>query len=264
MSNLTPKEESQSGLWPTYLHKIHQEQDTEPENAISRKFWKQYEALVEESKQKRKFTPTPSKVVHSVSISNDDVQIPDDDIFQKYWNGNTSTIRYDEYVHSQEIEDKFVIKITLAHVMAGLIVLGSIVMSMLFINVLFGSILFLSSTFVAIAILVSNSNQRSAYKHTKSIPAHTIHYAFQIHQDHLEFTQVSSLGGSKKLRLDYYKIKSLTVRNKKFYLKSLYHKSFKDRMNAKDIKENFCVPTSMPQGQKIINFLREILILNKA
>ena len=122
----------------------------------------------------------------------------------------------------------------------------------------------LLSNFTSQKLKKTNKDEQSSTK-TILTPEQTIHYTFQIKADHLIFVKVVKDQYYRQvLRLDYYQVKSLMTRRSQTHLKSLNYKSLQDLMESRRIKKLFCIPLDMKEGKKINDFLREIMLLNKA
>lgn len=251
-------------LWQTYLDNIHQEHEVEQNSPASKKFWKKYEALVQQSKPSHKNTPPKPQVKTTTSVRKSY-----NGVFLKYWNGISSTITYEQEIASKTIAktvdegDRQVgsIEIGIFMAIAAIIIVINMGFSGTFLLII---VFFYLLNFINPKRKDADVDAQSGGK-TVLIPAYTIRYTFQIKADHLIFTKaVKNKSYEKTLRLNYRQVKSLTMRDNQLRLKSLYHKSLQDLMLARQIKEHFCIPIGMKEGKKITDFLREILILNKA
>ncbi len=246
-------------IWQTYLQKIHQEDAMEPDIAASRKFWKNYEALIQQNKKSRSqpqselaVTPSSKDIYH--------------DLFLKYWNGISSTIIYDQEVPTREVAQVSDASRSKELLKSVVTISGTGIFITALVDVLglqTGGIV-LSVLGVAAAILANRvSKNKKDNPLTKIIPGHTTHYTYQFNVDHLIFTQRDQTSIEKIIRLDYYKVKAFETQQGELRLESLYHHSPQDKAEAKNIKATFCIPVNMPQGKVITDFLREILQLNK-
>ncbi|OJJ20817.1 hypothetical protein BKI52_09540 [marine bacterium AO1-C] len=254
---------TQPHLWQSYLHRIHQEHEVEADTAASQKFWKSYETLIQKSKK-------PLQTVSPKAVVTPPPQATYDDIFLKYWNGIFTTITYTQQIPSREITEEVDEELSLKEMRVSLGSFELLFLSGCITKILGGGIVgFILIAFILFTTLGSILGNLDDYPlkpktRIKVIPAHTIQYTFQMKADHLLFIKNNKYESQKTIRLDYYKVKSLMVEGSQLCLKSLYHQSFKDRMNASSIKKNFSIPIDMPQGKEITDFLREILLLNKA
>ncbi len=247
----SPKKNISTQLWKIYFQKIHQENTREPRTVTSQKFWKNYETLIQQSKKLQKKS-------HSKPTTLAPLKGNYDHIFLNYWNGVSCTVTYHQQIPSQEITEEIETKTSTYELKAPMLSIALFACLFWFTHEFF---------FIFVGYLTTMGfllSQQSEFKtRTKVIPGYTIHYMYQINPNHLIFTQIDNQS-EQTIRLEYYKVKSLKVEESELRLKSLYHRSFKDRAKAENIKATFCIPVNMPQGKVITDFLREILQLNKA
>ena len=262
-SSTTKKNDIQ--LWKKYLTTIHRKQGVEPNSSATQKFWKNYEDLIRQSWSQRVVPLPPVQPKASVG------QLYQE-IFLKYWNGVAQTIAYDQQVNVS-LSPKDLIKFNPASSAGCLSMFGVFMFVSWVANIFdmsFGSYMF--TVFLVFSILHFSFGvvkDYRAYRHAlanpKGKPPNTIHYTYLIQADHLIFTKIDRHHRVKKTaRLEYAKVKSLTIQNNELRLKSVYRSSLNELWEDRQIKENFCIPVSMPQGKAVTDFLREILLFNKA
>lgn len=246
-------------LWQTYLDNIHQAPEVEQDSYAAKKFWKKYEALVQQSKPSQKASLPQVKKAREIKKTYDD-------IFLKYWNGVSSTVTYDQEVSIEQKSNQ-----TDSANALGCIIFISVILCIALIAVvlnIFESVFFF--LFVASILFFSvfriNAEKENYYrdKVKRTTDYGKIHYSYHFHKDHLMFIKFDQDRNKTKLQIDYERIKSLKIVGKEIRFKSLYHKSLKNTIDSLSTKQHFCIPMEMPQNKKLTDFLREILIRNKA
>ena len=260
------KENNPHQVWQTYLRKVHQEDAMEPDIAASKKFWKNYETLIQQSQRLQKKTHSkPITLVPSKGIY--------EHIFLKYWNGVSCTITYNQEVPSTPPPKTGLLKLSMSSKdsnnlfgLLGFLGFTGLAASALGLGIggFFALLLVFVNVYSIMRELLSGNNHRKQIAQNQPIVMAITQYTFHINSDHLIFTRIDQHKIKKTLCLDYYKVKSLKVHQGELRLKSLYHRSFNDRLTGMHIKDHFCIPVGMPQGKAITDFLREILLINKA
>ena len=237
-------------LWQTYLDNIHQAQEVEQDSQASKKFWKKYEALVQQSKPTQKVSLPQVKKAREVKKTYDD-------IFLQYWNGGSSTVTYEQKIAKSnwmETVGCWPYFIALGCLLTSFIfsIAGNTELAGVFMWGFFGLALF--------TLLLMQLTKEASVPQT----VHTTEYNYKFFVDHLLFTKTNRYKRTIRLKLEYHKIKSIQFVQGELKLKAMYHQSRSKKVRNKAAIKHFIVFKQVKNYDQIFNFLRDVAIHNKS